>query len=128
MAAKIACKDSLAEGCRLVGAHAIKPEPPPCFFRPFDDEGRRIGIKLIRVYPDPAVLRCLEYEAEGVVKFLMRPEPEVLADAKDDVRLECTGICRAHARINAIGADNYVKIFVTVGRSCLGFELKLHSK
>src|SRR5215468_5297883 len=128
MAAKIACEDSLAESYRLVGAHAIEAEPPPCLFRAFDDEGRSIGIKLISVYPDPAVLGFLEYEGEGVVKFLMRAEPDVLAGAYVDVGLERTGICRAHARINAIGADNYVKIFVTVGWSCLGFELKPHSK
>ena len=67
---------------------ASKPRPPPRRIRALDDEGRGIGIELVGMRPDPAVLGLLEDEGERVLKPLPRAEPDVLARAHIDVRLE----------------------------------------
>src|SRR5215467_15468311 len=76
---KITGKDSFAGRNRLIDVHAIEACASPCFFRAFDNEGRRVGIKLVGVHPNPAVLGFLENKGECIVELLMRPEPDVFA-------------------------------------------------
>ena len=54
-------------------AHRVEAEPPPGGFRAFDDEGRGLGVELVGVRPDPAVLGLLEDEGEGVLEPLAVP-------------------------------------------------------
>jgi hypothetical protein len=81
---------------RFFGRHRIKAEAAPGRLRALDDESRGVGIELIGVRPDPAVLCLLEDEGESVVEFLMRAKPNVLASAHIDVGLEAVGVGRTH--------------------------------
>ncbi len=85
MAAEIFLEDALAGRDRFLARHRAEAEPVPGRFRALDDEGRGVGVELIGVRPDPAVLGLLEDEGEGVVEFLAGAEPHELALAQVDV-------------------------------------------
>src|SRR5262249_40942453 len=106
VAAKIAGKDLLASRDRLIDVHAIEARAPPCLFRALDNESRRVGIELIGVYPNPAVLGFFEDEGERVIKFLMRSEPDVFAGANINVRPERIGVRGTDTGIDAVRANN----------------------
>src|SRR6516165_7077237 len=61
MAAEIAGEDPFAGGRRLERGHAAEAEAAPGCLRALDDEGRRGGIELVGVRPDPATWRLFEY-------------------------------------------------------------------
>src|SRR6478736_5852323 len=79
---------ALALGERVFQAHRVEAESAPCRLRAFHDKGCRVGIELVRMRPDPAVSCFFEDERERVVESLMRAEPDVLAGAHVDIRLE----------------------------------------
>ena len=125
---KIASEDLFASSNRFVDVHAVEASTPPCLFRTLNNEGRRVGIELIGVHPDPAVLSLFEDKGECVVEFLMRSEPDVFARTNVDVGLECVGVRRTDPRINAISADNDVIVFVAVDRRRFRLELDLYTE
>ena len=84
-------------------AHRVEAEPAPRRLRAFDDEGRGVGVELVGVRPDPAVLGLLEDESERVLKLLLRAEPDVLAGPHVDVGLEHVAMARADLRVGAVG-------------------------
>src|SRR5262249_8316699 len=53
---EISSKDFFASRNRLFDVHAIEAGASPSLLRAFDNEGRRVGIELIGVHPNPAVL------------------------------------------------------------------------
>src|SRR5215475_5826406 len=126
--AEITGKDFLASRDRLVDVHPIEAGASPSLFRAFDNEGRRVGIELIGVHPNPAVLGLFENEGECIVEFLMRSEPDVFAGANIDVRLECVCISRTDTGIHAIRADNDVEVLVAVDGTGLRLEFDLHAE
>jgi hypothetical protein len=65
------------------------------------DDGRRLGVELVGVRPDPAMLR-LEDERERILKSLLRSEPDVFACAHIDVRLEHVGERAVNPRVGAV--------------------------
>ena len=67
---------------------APKPNFSQVSSRAFDDESRGVGIELVGVRPDPAVLGLFEDESEGVVEFLIGAEPDEFVLAHVDGRLE----------------------------------------
>ena len=102
MAAQLGRENPLADCDGLLLAHRAEAVIGPGLLAAFDDEGRGVGVELVGVRPDPAELGLLENEGEGVVEFLVRAEPDELAFAGIDVRLEMLGIGRAGARIQAV--------------------------
>src|ERR1700722_13454715 len=74
MAAEIFCKNPFAGPAGFVLADRAEAEVLPRRLRALDDECRRIGVKLVSVCPDPALLGLLEDKREGVVEFLMGAE------------------------------------------------------
>ena len=74
--------------------------------------------------PDPAVLGLLEDEGERVVKPLPRAEPDVLAGAYIDVRLEDVGQRGANPRVRTVGRDHQIVAAVGIGALELGVELE----
>src|SRR3972149_6618015 len=128
MSAQMAREYLFADRDRLIDAHAVEAGATPGLFRTFDDEGRGIGIELVGMYPDPAVLGFLENKGERVVELLMRAEPDIFAGAHIDVGLEMIGMARAHARIHAVGADDQVEIPIGLEVLRLGFELEIDAE
>src|SRR5262245_54755378 len=64
MAVEIGREDALAGSNRLLLRHAIEAHVPPGCFRALDYEGRRLGVELIGMGPNPAMLRLFENERE----------------------------------------------------------------
>ncbi len=58
------------------------------FRRAFDNECRRVIIKLIGVRPNPSVLGLFKDEGERIVKFLMRSKPYEMVEAHVDFGFE----------------------------------------
>ncbi len=108
MTAQFLGENALAGGNRFFLAHVIKAVSGPGLFAALDDEGRRVGIELVGVRPDPAELRFLEDESEGVVEFLLGAEPNEFQLAHIDVRLKMLGVSGAGARIEPVGAHHQV--------------------
>ena len=111
-----------------VTVHLVEAGFAPGLFRTLDDEGRGVGIELIGVRPDPAVLGFLENEGEGLVEFLVGAEPDIFAGAHVDVGLEHVGMSRAHARIDAVGGDDQVVVLVGVEIRRLGLEAQIDAE
>ena len=93
------------------------------------DEGGRVAVELVRVRPHPTVFRFLENEGEGVVEFLVGPEPYELAGAAVDFGSEMRLEMGAHPRIDPVGRDNKVMLVT----QCLdindfGLEFQLHAE
>ena len=65
-----------------------KPEVIERGLAAFHDERRGVIVKLVGVHPQPAFVGLLEYEGKGVIKFLMRAQPDELAFAHVDVGFE----------------------------------------
>ena len=129
VAAEIFGKNCLAGAAVLVLAHRPEAEFLPGVVGAFDDEGRGVGVELIGVRPDPAVLGLLEDEGKGVVELLPRAEPDELAFAHIDVRLEDLGKRRARPRVQSIGGDHeIVRGHVRLGIGNLRLERHLHAK
>jgi hypothetical protein len=91
LAAEVFGEDFFARLAVLVLAHRPEAEFLPGLIRTLDDECRSVGIELVGVRPNPAVLGLFEDEGEGVVEFLMRAEPDELILAPLDRRLEMFG-------------------------------------
>src|SRR5262245_45521574 len=116
----------LASTYRFFDIHPVEARTPPRRLGTFDDEGRRIGIELIRVRPDPTEFRFLENEREGVVELLPGAEPDILAGPHVDVRLEDMLQTRSHLGIDAVRGDDQVEILVTGDVTRFGLVLDLH--
>ena len=91
MAAKIFGKNAFAGAVRLALRHGTKPELAPGRFRTFDDESRGVGIELIGMRPDPAVLGLFKDKGKGIVEFLPGAEPDEFVLAGFDGRPEDVG-------------------------------------
>ena len=128
MPAEVLGEDPLARRDRLLLAHAVEAELAPRRLRALDDEGRRIGIELVGVRPDPAVLRLLEDEGEGVVELGLRAEPDVLGEAHVDVRLEDMRQGVAHLGVHAVGGDHEIVAAVGLEAVDLGLEAQLDAQ
>src|SRR6266851_986538 len=102
MAVQVRRKDALARRGRFLLAHRVEAGPAPGGLRALDNERRRVGVELVGMRPDPAVLRLLEDEGEGVLKPLLRTEPDVFAGPYIDIRLEHVSQGAANPRIRAV--------------------------
>jgi len=122
MAPEIAGKDLLAGRRRLLSTHPVKSGAAPCLLRAFDDKCRCVGVELVGVRPDPAVLGLLEDKGEGVVEFLLRAKPDIFAGAHLDVGLEHIGVGGAHPRIHAIRTHD--EIVIGVGSDIFSLRLE----
>ena len=74
-----------------------------------DDHGRELAAELVGVDLEPAVLGPLEGESEGV-ELLFDAEPNVTAAAYVDRRVKSRRVPGADAAVDAVGADDQVRI------------------
>ena len=101
----------------------------PGLLRAFHDEGRGGVIELIGMGPDPTMLGLLEDEGEGIIEFLMRAQPDELAQAHVDVGLEHLGIFAAHGGIDPVtGDDQIIVAAILLCRLELGLELQIDAQ
>ena len=107
VAAEVAREQPLAEGDAILLRHPVEAGAPPHIFGRLDDEGRRIGVVLIRVRLEPAEFGGFEREGEGV-ETLVRTEPDESAATQVDVGRERVGVAAANAAVGAIGGDHEV--------------------
>jgi hypothetical protein len=108
VAAQIFREDALAGGDRLLLRHLAETELRPGRLRAFHDEGRRVGIELVGMRPDPAVLRFLEDESESVVEFLVGAEPDVFALADVGIGLEMVGKLGPDLGVEPVRCDHEI--------------------
>ena len=129
MPAQMLLEDLAAGLDRFLLRHFGEAPAVPGLGQAFDDEGRRVVVELVDMRPDPAVLRLLENEGEGVIEALMRSEPHELALAGVDVGLEHIGIFVADKRVDAVGGnDEIILLAVVLGCLELGLETHVHAK
>ena len=69
-----------------------------------------VGVELVGVGPEPALVGLLEDEGEGVLELLPGAEPDELALAGVDVGLEVVGVEGAGAGVEAVGGDDEVVV------------------
>src|SRR6185295_3778782 len=128
VATKIAGEDFFASRDRLIDVHTIEAGAPPCLFRAFDNESRRVGIELVGMHPNPSVLSLLEDEGECVIEFLMCSEPDVFAGSNINVGFERVGVCCTDAGIDPVRANNDVEVLVAVDWCGFRLEFNLYAK
>ncbi len=130
MAAKPGREQLLAEADALLLAHPVETRAPPDFLRRLDDERRRFAVELVDVRLEPAVLRLLECEREGV-ESLLRAEPDEAAPPRVDLRPEDFLVARADAAVDAVAADHEIGAIGGRDRALVahsGLEDQLHAK
>ena len=122
-------KDLTAGFHRFFLGHALKSPGIPGFRLTFDDERRGIGVKLVNMRPDPAMLGLLKNEGKRIVKLGMGAEPDEFAAPGVNLGLEHIGIFAAHDRIQTVGRHHQI-IFgaVFLGAAELGFKPHLHTQ
>ena len=129
MATEIGRKDPLAGFARLVLRHLAKAKGLPCLLAALDDEGRRVGVELVGMSPNPAALGFFEDEGEGVIELLARAEPHELAFSALDLGREVGGILTTNLRIEAVAGDHQVEALGKLLRALhLGLKAQFHAK
>jgi hypothetical protein len=126
VAAEVLGEDAFASRDRLLFCHIAEAELVPCRLRALHDEGRRIGVELVRVRPHPTVLGLLENESESVVELLVRAEPDELRLAQHDFGLEELCVFTADFRIKTVRGDDEVVVRRVICSALdLGLKLQL---
>ena len=74
-----------------------------------DDESRGLGVELVDMGLEPAVLGAAKVEGEGVEE-LLRAEPDVAVRADDQIGLEHVGVAVPDFGIEAIGGDDEIGV------------------
>ena len=123
MTPKVGREDAFAGGDRFFLFHMLEAPAIPGLLRAFHNEGRGGVIELIGMGPDPAMFGLLEDEGEGIVEFLMRAQPDELAQAHVDIGLEHAGIFAAHGRIDPVAGDDQIVVVAILFRR-LEFRLE----
>ncbi|MCY1298365.1 hypothetical protein D9M70_478480 [compost metagenome] len=96
-------------------------------FGRLNDEGRGVVIEPIYMRLEPTVISFTEVEGESVEK-LVRPEPYVTVGPHHEVWLEYFCIAIADLRVETVGSNDQVRIWVINITVRLGFENQLHSE
>src|SRR5882672_12786672 len=122
-------EDAFAGRDRLILRHRSEAEFAPGRLRTLDDECRSVRVELVGMRPDPAVLGLFKDEGEGVVKLLMRAEPDELALADVGVRSEARRELVADLRIQAIRRNDQIMRLGKFRRALdLGLETQFHAQ
>ncbi len=103
----------LAFGNGFCLGHLLKAKFIPCFIGTFDNHRRGVIVKLIGMYPNPAMLGLLKNKGKRLVEFLFGAQPDKFANPRVYVRFKMLRIFIAHQRINAIGGDHKI-VFLAV--------------
>src|ERR1700733_10150994 len=95
----------------------------------FDDKCRRVGVELVSVRPDPAVLGFFEDESKRVIEFLIGGKPDEFVLARVDGRLEIIREFGACLGIQAIRRDDEIVVLGEfAGAGDLGPKYQFHAK
>jgi hypothetical protein len=114
-------KQLLAECHRLVSVGRVQSVGFPHRLRRLDDERARLVVELVDVRLEPAVLRLLEGEVEGI-PVALGAEPDEAVRAGNDVGEKDVGVFRPDLRIDTIRRDDQVSVRKIVVRVHLDFE------
>ena len=108
-------KQIFTKGDALLLAHGVQTVRLPHRLWCLDNEGRSVGVKLVSVRGEPAVLGLLKGEGEGV-EFFVRSQPDKAAGAQVDVGFEGVGVARAHPAVQAIAGNHQVRLVLCCQR------------
>ena len=129
VAIKVPFKDLAAGLDRFLLGHLLEAPGVPGLGQAFHDEGRGLIVELVDMRPHPAMLGLFEDEGKGVVEFLMRAEPDELAQPRVDIGLEDIGIFIADLGIDPVRGDDQIVIpAIVLGTAELGFELQVDAQ
>src|SRR5258708_36555236 len=95
MAVEIFGEQLLARRDRFGLVHPVEAQASPRFLRTFDNEGRAVRCEAVGVRPDPAVLRLLEGEGEGVADLPLADPDNLVAPYFD---IDTTRLCSTVAQ------------------------------
>ena len=98
---------AVAHGVSLRGA--IEPRAPPRLLATLDDERGAPLLERVCVDLEEAMLALLEEEGEGLERPV-RPEPAELGLSPVDRRLEVLRVARSHDAVDAVGAEDEVRL------------------
>ena len=130
VAVEVLGKQPLAEGDAPLLAHLVDAVRLPHRFGCLDNEGGGVGVELVGVRLEPAMLGLLEGKGEGV-EGLLRAQPHEAAQARVDVGLEGRFVACADAAVEAVAGDHEVGVVLpcqglVVGD--LGLENEVHAQ
>src|SRR3712207_5157282 len=105
IAIKVRLEDLLQERDALIWPELVEAEPHPGLLWALDDASAGVSVEAVGVEPNPASIRLLKGEGEGV-EHLVGAEPDVLVPTNLDVRLELVGVELAEPTISAVAGDD----------------------
>ena len=110
VSAQVILEDVFADRDALFLGKVCEPVGVVCVLAAFYDEGRCVFVELVGVRPDPAFVCFLKNEGEGVVEFLVCPQPDEGAFAQVYVWFEC--LCKVHPcfRIEPVAGHHHVEV------------------
>src|SRR5690606_36413409 len=119
-------RENLAAGFDdLVLAHPGKAETLPGLLTAFDNERRGFIVKLIDMRPEPAMFGFLEDKGESIAEFLMRTEPDELAQPGVDIGFKGVFVFVADAAVQPVSGHHQI-VIVSIVRSRAEFGCKPH--
>src|SRR3712207_3418372 len=121
MTVEVSLENILQERDALIRPQLLEAEPLPGLRRALDDASAGVAVEAVGMEPDPAGIRLLERECEGV-ENLVGAQPNVLVPADLYVCSEMVAIELAHPAVDAVAGDDQV------GVSKLGRVLDLASE
>jgi hypothetical protein len=107
MAVELRREELLAIADPLLLAHPVEARLQPHVLGRLDDERRGAAVELVDVRLEPAVLRLLEGEGEGV-EPLFRAEPHEAAAARFNVGPEDVRVASANPAVESVAGDHEV--------------------
>src|SRR5579862_1761482 len=107
VATQVGREKSLAIADGLLGGHVVESGGAPHVVGCLDDEGAGLGVERVGVGLKPAPFGLLEGKGEGG-ESLMCAQPDELAAASLDLRLEKLRISAANAAVGACYGDHQI--------------------
>ncbi len=129
MTAKISGEDAFAGAAGFLLAHGAETEFRPGRLGAFDDKRRGVGVELVSVRPDPAVVGLFEDESKRVIELLIGAEPNEFVLAHIDGGLEVMCEFGTRLGIQSIRRNDDIVVFGEFsGVGDFGLKNQFHAK
>ena len=119
VAVQVLREELFAKRNRLGLLHGVQAMGLPHGLGRLDDEGGGVGVELVGVGLEPAILGLFEREGEGV-ELLLGAQPHEAALAQVDVGLVNAGVTGADAAVEAVAGDDQVGVVLRGERLVVG--------